>query len=112
MAREVGEGLAQDWRRVGRGSAGFLAPSNFRPKYPPYRETGVAIPCRTVFPVALQTIAATPPLLSVKMAYRGLKSQKTDLTRGASQQRLASEAYRAIGGVARNSIANRAVVGY
>ena len=31
---------------------------------------------------------------------------------GASQKKLASEAYRAIGGVARNSIANRATVGH
>ena len=62
-----------------------------------------------MFPVVLQTIAATPPLVSLKMAYRNLK---TDLTRGASQKKLASEAYRAIGGVARNSIANRATVGH
>ena len=55
-----------------------------------------------------QTIAATPPLLSVKMAYC---SPKTDLARGLSHKKLASEAYRAIGGVARNSIANRAKVG-
>ena len=43
------------------------------------------------------------------MAYR---SPETDLTRGASQKKLASEAYRAIGGVARNSVANRAIVGH
>ena len=49
-----------------------------------------------------QTIAATPPLLSVKVAYR---RPKTGPTRGASQKQLASEAYRATGGVARNSIA-------
>ena len=57
-------------------------------------------PCRTVFPVVSQTIAATPPLRVHKIAYR---SPKTDLTRGVSQKNLASEAYRAIGGVARNS---------
>ena len=62
-----------------------------------------------MFPVASQTIAATPPLLSIKMAYR---SPKRDLRRGVSQKKLASEAYRAIGGVARNSIANRAIVGH
>ena len=45
----------------------------------------------------------------VKMAYR---SPKTDLRRGVSQKKLASEAYRAVGGVARNSIANRAIVGH
>ena len=37
------------------------------------------------------------------MAYRGPKT--------VSQTKLVSEAYRAIGGVARNSIANRAIVG-
>ena len=36
-----------------------------------------------------------------------------DLKRGGeSQEKLASEAYRTIGGVARNSIANRAKVGH
>ena len=77
-----------------------------RPKYPPYRETGVAIP---LFPVVSQTIAATPRLLSLQVAYR---SPKTGLTRGVSQKTLASEAYRAIGAIARNSIANRAIVGH
>ena len=52
-------------------------------------------PCRTVFPVVSQTVAATPTLLFLKMAYR---SPKTGLTRGASQKKLVSEAYRAIGG--------------
>ena len=33
-------------------------------------------PCRTVFPVASQTITATPPLLSVKLAYRNPKPNK------------------------------------
>ena len=48
-----------------------------------------------MFPVLSQSIAATPPLLSVKMAYR---NPKTDLTiKGVSQKKLASEAYRAIG---------------
>ena len=40
------------------------------------------------------------------MAYR---NPKTGLTRGVSQKKLASEAYRAIGGV---GIANRAIVGH
>ena len=42
----------------------------------------------------------------------GLSQSKTDLTRGLSQEELASEAYRATSGVARNSIANRAIVGH
>ena len=81
-----------------------------RPKCPPpYHETGVAIFCSNVFSVVSQTIAATPPLHSLKMAYR---NPKTGLTRGVSQEQLASEGYRAVGGVARNSIANRAMVGH
>ena len=43
------------------------------------------------------------------MAYRG---PMADLTRGHRRKKLASEAYRATGGVARNSIANRAIVGH
>ena len=78
-----------------------------RLKYPPIVRQVQQYPCRTVFLVASQAIAATPPLLSVKVAYH---CPKTGLTRGASQKKLASEAYRAIGGVARNSIANRAAV--
>ena len=64
-----------------------------RPKYPPYRETGAAIPLSHLFAVVSQTIAATPPLPSLKMAYRNLK---TGLTRGLSREQLACEAYRAI----------------
>ena len=47
--------------------------------------------------VVLQTIAAAPPLLSAKVAYR---NPKAGLGGGISQKKLASEAYRAIGGVA------------
>ena len=43
---------------------------------PPHRETPVA---RLLSQVVLQTIAATPPLLSVKMGYR---NPKTGLARG------------------------------
>ena len=43
------------------------------------------------------------------MAYR---NPKTGLGGRVSQKKLASEAYRAIGGVARNSIANPAIVGH
>ena len=69
------------WKIIRRW--GLSDPTEIPPQYP----------CRTVFPVVSQTIAATPPLLSLKMAYR---NQKTGLTRGVSQ--LASEAYRATGG--------------
>ena len=61
-----------------------------------------------VFPVISQTIAATPSLLSLKVAYR---NPKTGLARGYRRKKqLASEAYRAIGGIAPNSIANRAIL--
>ena len=40
------------------------------------------------------------------------RNPKTGLTTGVSQKKLASEAYRAIGGVARNAIANHAIVGH
>ena len=83
-----------------------LALSDPTERPPPYREQ---CPCRTVFSVVSRTIAATPTFLSVKMAYR---NPKTGLTRGLSQKKLAYEAYRAIGGEARNSIANRAIVGH
>ena len=43
------------------------------------------------------------------MVYR---NPKTSLGRRALQIKLASEAYRAIGSVAQNSVANRAVVGH
>ena len=74
---------------------------------PPYRETGVAMPLSHCVSCGIADCRCYTPLLSVKMAYRG---PKTDLTRGASQKKLASEAYRAIGGVTRNSISNRAIV--
>ena len=74
-----------------------------RPKYPPYWETGVATP------LSQQTFAATLPLLSVKMVYG---NPKTGLERRVLQKELASEVYRAIGGVARKSITNRAIVGH
>ena len=79
-----------------------------RPKYPPYRETGVAIPLSHCASCGIADyLCYTPPYLSVKMAYR---NPKTDLTREVSQKKLASEAYRAIGCIARNSIANRPIV--
>ena len=72
-----------------------------RPKYLPTIARHVyQYPCHTVFPVVPQTIAATPHTSFLKNAYC---SAMTGLTRGASQKKLASEAYRAIGGVARNS---------
>ena len=81
-----------------------------RLKYPPpYRKTGVAIPLSHCVSCGIADYRCYTPTSFLKMAYR---KPKTGLTRGVSQKRLASEAYRAIGGVARNSIANRAIVGH
>ena len=60
---------------------------------PPYRETGVAIPLSHCVSCGIADYRCYTP--SVEMGYR---SPKTDLTRGASQNKLASEAYGAIGG--------------
>ena len=73
---------------------------------PPYHETGVAIPLSHCVSCSIADYRCyTQPLLSVELAYR---SPKTGLTTGGSRKKLASEAYRAVGGVARNNIANRA----
>ena len=80
-----------------------------RPKYPPtpIARQVLQYPCRTVFPVVSQTI--TPTVFLKK----GLSQSKDSLSkRWVSQKKLASEAYRAAAGVARNSIANRAFVGH
>ena len=73
---------------------------------PPYRETGIAIPLSHC---VSQTIAATPRLLSVKVVYR---NPKRDLARGASQKKLASEAYRAMSHEMVSPIGDRAIVGH
>ena len=75
---------------------------------PPYRETSVAIPLSHCVSSGIADYRCYTPTSFLK---NGLSQPKTDLTRGVSQKKLASEAYRAIGGVARNSIANRAIVG-
>ena len=76
---------------------------------PPYHETGVAIPLSHSVSCGIADYRCYTPTLFHKVAHR---NPKTDLTRGVSQTKLASKAYRAIGGVARNSIANRAIVGH
>ena len=82
-----------------------------RPKTPPrYRETGAAIHLsRCVSCSIADNRCYAPTSFCNKKAYR---NPKTDLTRGASQKKPASEACRAIEGVARNSITNRAIVGH
>ena len=76
---------------------------------PPYRETGVAIPLSHCVSCGIADSRYYTPTSFRKPAYR---SAKTGLGGGASKKKLASEAYRAIGGVARNSIANRAIAGH
>ena len=71
-----------------------------RLKYPPLsRDRCSNTPVALVFSVASQTIAATPPLLSVKVC---LSQSKDRPWRGGgvSQKKLAPEACHAIGGVA------------
>ena len=80
-----------------------------RPKYPPYRETSVAIPLSHYVSCGIADYRCYTPTSFCK---QGLSRSKTDPTRGVSQKKLASEAYRAVGGVARNSIASRAIVGH
>ena len=80
-----------------------------RPKYPPYRETGVAVPLSHCVSCGIADYRCYTPTCFCK---NGLSRPKADLTRRVSQEGVASEAYRAIGGVARNSIANRAIVGH
>ena len=75
-----------------------------RPKYPPppppIARRLSHDPCRTMFSVVSQTIAATPPLRSAKLAYRSPKTGLGGGGGGLSQEKFATEAYRAIGGVA------------
>ena len=80
-----------------------------RPKYPPYRETGVAIRLSHCVSCGIADYRCYTPTSFLK---NGVSQSKTGLTRGVSQKKLASEAYRAIGGVARSSVANRAIVGH
>ena len=74
---------------------------------PPYRETGVAIPLsHCVFFGIAEYRCYTP----TSFRKDGLSQAKVRPNKWTSQKKLASEAYRAIGGVARNSIANRDIV--
>ena len=72
---------------------------------PPYRETGVAIPLSHCVSCGIADYRCYTPA-SVRKS--GLSQSKDRPNKGVSQNKLASEAYRAVGGVARNSIANRA----
>ena len=77
-----------------------------RPNHPLYRETPVAR--RLLSSVVSQTIAATP----TSSRARGLSHSKDGPWREDIPEKLASEAYRATGGIRGNSTANRAIVGH
>ena len=68
-----------------------------RPKYPPHRKMGVAMPLSNVFLWYRRLSLLRPPVHFVRMAYR---NSKTGLGGGVSQKKLVSEAYRATGGIA------------
>ena len=81
-----------------------------RPKYPPISRNRCSIT-----PVALcflwyRRLSLLHPTTS--FFEEGLSQSKDRANKGVSQKKLAYEAYRAIGGVARNSTANRAIVGH
>ena len=82
-----------------------------RPKYPPnpYRETSVAIPLSNCVSCGIADYRCYTPTSFRK---NGPSQSKARPNKGASQKKLDLEAYRAIGGVARNSIVNRAIVGH
>ena len=62
---------------------------------PSYHETSVAIPLSHCVSCGIADYRCYTPTFFHTMAYC---SPKTDLTRGVSQTKLASEAYRALGG--------------
>ena len=76
---------------------------------PPYRETSVAIPLSHCVSCGATDYCCYTP---TSFRQSGLSQSKDRPNKGASQKKIASEAYRAIGGIARNSIANRAIVGH
>ena len=81
-----------------------------RPIHPlPYRETGVAIPLSHCVFCGIADYRCYSPTSFHEDA---LSQSKDRLWRGVSQKKLVFEAYRARWGVARNSIANRAIVGH
>ena len=76
---------------------------------PPYRETSVAIPLSHCVSCGIADYRCYTPPAFQKI---GVSQSKDRPNKGVSQKKLASEAYRATGGVARDSIANHAIVGH
>ena len=78
---------------------------------PPHRETGLAIPLSHCVSCGITDYCCYTPTSFLK---DGLSQSKDRPIRGVSQKELASEASRAMGGVAQTSIANpaMAIVGH
>ena len=89
--------------------AHFLSDPTDPTEIPPHRETGVAIPLSQCVSCGIADYRCYTP---TSFGTDGLSQSKDRPNKGVSQRKLASEAYRAIGGVARDSIANRALVGH
>ena len=109
MAELKGEEVSSNgFISSGKGSGSFLSdPTEIPP--PPHRETGVAIPLSHCVSCGITDYRCYTPTSFLK---NGLSQSKGRPNKGVSQTKLASEAYCAIGGVARNGIANRAIVGH
>ena len=85
-----------------------LPPSVTRPRYAPLsRDRCSTIPLSHCVSCGIADYRCYTPTCSSKS---GLSRSKDRPNKRVSQTKLVSEAYRAIGGVARNSIANRAIV--
>ena len=106
---------------LGISTASYRAPNPPKPrkvsKKSPKSSLGPLSDPTEIPPVSRDRCSNTPVALcssdSCSIAdhrcYTPYRNPKTGLTRGAPQKNLTSEVYRAIGGVARNSIANRTV---
>ena len=66
-----------------------------RPKYPPYRETGVAIPLSHCVSCGIADYRCYTPTAFFK---NGLSQSKDRPNKGLSPRKRAAQAYRAIGG--------------
>ena len=82
-----------------------------RPNPPPYRKTGVAIPLSQGVSCGIADYRCYT-LTSFRKNGRSQSKDRPYKGGGVSQKKHASEAYRTIGDVARNSIASRAIVGH
>ena len=81
---------------------------------PPYRETSIAVPLSHCVFCGIADYCCYTPTSFCKSGLWQSKDKPPPLGGGGgvSQKKLAPPAYRAKGAAARNSIANRAIVGY